>query len=499
MNQNKKMDRTILIAGAGMGGLATAMRLASKGYSITVLEKNKQAGGRLNQIKKDGFTFDTGPSFFSMSFEFKEFAEDCNMELPFEFVELDPLYAVNFGGSPKTYLLHKDLKKLAAQFEEDEPDFEEKMERYLEKCGQLFHDTIDVVVKQNFDSMIGYIKSLMQVNPAHLPVLARKFNKQVYRYFDSKEARRIISLVAFFLGRTPFDTPAIYTLLSYTEFRHDGYYNVKGGMYKIVEGLVAELEKRGVVFHYDTEIVNFVGEGDRLGALIDRNGKEWAADAYVINADAAVFRGSVLKRKAYSPKKLDKKEWTMGYLTVYLGIKDKLPEEVHHHNYFLGDNFDEYAKDVYKNPGTLEKPYYYVNVLSKYNAECAPDGCESIFIVCPVPDLRYKPDWSDRDAIVDSIIDDLSERVKMDIRSRIISKTVYTPVDWQDQFNLHRGSGLGLSHNLWQIGPLRPKNYDEVYENLFYVGASTAPGAGLPMAVISSKLAFERVERMFGG
>lgn len=489
------MKKSVIIAGAGLGGLATALRLATQGYQVRILEKNHQAGGRLNQLKKDGFTFDTGPSFFSMSYEFKAFAEDCNIELPFEFVELDPLYAVNFSGSPKTYLLHKDIKKLAAQFEEEEPDFEEKMEKYLEKCGQLFHDTIDVVVKQNFNSMLHYLRSLMQVNPAHLPVLVRKFNKQVNRYFDSTDARRIISLVSFFLGRTPFDTPAIYTLLSYTEFRHDGYHNVRGGMYRIVEGLVKELEKHGAEIEYNTEITSFEGRDDQLEALIDQNGKRHTADIFVANADAAVFRGSILNRKSYSVKKLDKKEWTMGYLTIYLGIRGKL-ENIHHHNYFLGDNFDEYASDIYKNPDTLQKPYYYVNVLSKHNKECAPEGCESVFIVCPVPDLRYKPDWSDRDAIVDSIIEDLGKRIGKDIRDDIISRTVYTPLDWQEQFNLHRGSGLGLSHNLWQIGPLRPKNYDEQFKNLFYVGASTAPGAGLPMSIISSKLAVERITQM---
>ncbi|MEE4257615.1 MAG: phytoene desaturase family protein [Bacteroidales bacterium] len=489
----KNTDNNVIIVGAGMGGLATALRLASRGYKVTVLEKNAQSGGRLNQIKKDGFTFDTGPSFFSMSYEFDELAADSKIKPPFEFVELDPLYAVNFSGNPKTYLLYKDISKLASQFSEEEPDFEEKMNRYLEKCGRLFHDTIDIVVKQNFDSLGSYLKALMQVNPEHLPVLVRKFNRQVNRYFDSKEARRILSLVAFFLGRTPFDTPAIYTLLSYTEFKHDGYYNVKGGMYRIVEGLVDELKKMKVEFSYDTEILGYEKKGDQLSALIDQSGKKWTADIYVVNADAAVFRGNVLNRRKFTPKKLDRKEWTMGYLTIYLGIKGKLPG-VHHHNYFLGDNFDEYAKDVYKNPDTLQKPYYYVNVLSKHNPGCAPDGCESVFIVCPVPDLRYKSDWSDRDAIVDSIIDDLGKRIGQDIRPDIISKTVYTPEDWQEQFNLHRGSGLGLSHNLWQVGPLRPRNYDEEFRNLFYVGASTAPGAGLPMAVISSKLVTERVE-----
>ncbi len=127
------------------------------------------------------------------------------------------------------------------------------------------------------------------------------------------------------------------------------------------------------------------------------------------------------------------------------------------------------------------------------NDVCAPQGCESLFIVCPVPNLKHKSDWSDRDVIVDSIIDDFSNRIGTDIRPSIITRTVYTPLEWQEQFNLFRGAGLGLSHDFTQIGALRPSNFDEKFKNVFYVGASTAPGAGLPMAVISSKLAYQRV------
>lgn len=487
------MKKSVLVVGAGLGGLATALRLAKKGFKVTIIEKNHQAGGRLNQIKKDGFTFDTGPSFFSMSYEFEEFARDCGIKLPFEYFELDPLYTVNISDNPKTYFLHKDLKKLAEQFKEQEPDFEIKARKYLTQSGKAFHDTVDKVIKRNFDSLFIYFITLAQVNPIHLPLLFRSFWKQVNRYFTSKEARQIISLVAFFLGRTPFDTSAIYTLLSYTEFKHDGYYNVKGGMYKIVEGLLEELKKAGVEIVYNVEIIDFVANGKKLEQVIDSQGKSWSADIILVNADAAVFRSKVLKHPKYSVEKLDKMNWTMGYLTFYLGIKTKLPQ-VHHHNYFLGSNYEEYANNVMQNPDSLQKPYYYVNVLSKNNPECAPDGCESLFFVCPVPNLLYKPNWDDRDQIVNSVIADFSQRIGKDIESEIVSKTIYTPIDWQNKFNLHRGSGLGLSHKIMQIGGLRPPNYDEKFKNVFYVGASTIPGAGLPMAIISSKLAFERIE-----
>ena len=489
------IGKNVLVVGAGIGGLATALRLAKRGFKVEIIEKNGQAGGRLNQLKKDGFTFDTGPSFFSMSYEFKEFAKDCNIELPFKYIALDPLYTVNFSRSPKTYRLYKDIHKLAEQFKDVEPDFEIKMRKYLKNGKALFNDTVDIVIKENYNSVFAYLLTLMKVNPVHLPILFRNFWQQVCRYFSSNDAREIISLVAFFLGRTPFDTPAVYTLLSYTEFEHDGYYNVEGGMYKIVEGIVEELRKENVTITYNTEIVDFVANGRKLDCLVDQNNRQWKSDIVVVNSDAASFRGRIFKRPKFSMEKLDKMEWTMGPLTIYLGLKCKLPQ-VEHHNYYLGDNFKEYANRVFQSSGTLQKPYYYVNVLSRNNPDCAPEGCESLFFVCPVPDLRFKKNWDDKDVIVNSILADFSRRINQDILPEIVSKTIYTPVDWQNQYNLHRGSGLGLSHKMLQIGAFRPTNFDEVFKNVFYVGASTVPGTGLPITMISSKLVVKRIEKL---
>jgi phytoene desaturase len=489
------IGKNVLVVGAGIGGLATALRLAKRGFKVEIIEKNGKAGGRLNQLKKDGFTFDTGPSFFSMSYEFKEFAKDCNIELPFKYIALDPLYTVNFSRSPKTYRLYKDIHKLAEQFKDVEPDFEIKMRKYLKNGKALFNDTVDIVIKENYNSVFAYLLTLMKVNPVHLPILFRNFWQQVCRYFSSNDAREIISLVAFFLGRTPFDTPAVYTLLSYTEFEHDGYYNVEGGMYKIVEGIVEELRKENVTITYNTEIVDFVANGRKLDCLVDQNNRQWKGDIVVVNSDAASFRGRIFKRPKFSMEKLDKMEWTMGPLTIYLGLKCKLPQ-VEHHNYYLGDNFKEYANRVFQSSGTLQKPYYYVNVLSRNNPDCAPEGCESLFFVCPVPDLRFKKNWDDKDEIVNSILADFSRRINQDILPEIVSKTIYTPVDWQNQYNLHRGSGLGLSHKMLQIGAFRPTNFDEVFKNVFYVGASTVPGTGLPITMISSKLVVKRIEKL---
>ncbi|MBN2861896.1 MAG: NAD(P)/FAD-dependent oxidoreductase, partial [Bacteroidales bacterium] len=175
------MAKNVLITGAGLGGLATALRLTKKGYKVEIIEKNNQAGGRLNQLKKDGFTFDTGPSFFSMSYEFTDLAKDCNISLPFSYYSLDPLYTVNFNNSSKVYNLYKDLKKLAAEFRDEEPGFENSMKKYLDKSGSLYHDT-NIVIKSNYNSLLHYFLTLPRVGPAHIGTLFRSFWTQVARY-----------------------------------------------------------------------------------------------------------------------------------------------------------------------------------------------------------------------------------------------------------------------------------------------------------------------------
>jgi len=480
-----------MIIGTGLGGLTTGLRLAKLGYSVEMIEKYHQPGGRLNQLKKDGFTFDTGPTFFSMSYEFRSFAGDCGIDMPFEFVELDPLYSVSFSGRDKYYLVYKDIDKLAAEFA-DEPFFKERVNRYLDDAGRFFHATEYPVVKRNFYSLFSYAAALAQVPLSHSPKLFRSYWRHVGKYFSSYEAKVIFSLVAFFLGSTPFETSAVFSLLNYTELKHDGYYNVKGGMYKIVEGMLHELQKCGVAIHYNTEIVDFIEKNNRISSFVDQYNKRWEADQYVVNADAASFRGSVLRRKKFSEEKLDKMKWTMAPFCLYLGVKGKI-DAIHHHNYFLGTDFTQYAQSVFSKWDVSRRPYYYVNVPSKHNPNTAPGGCESLFVLYPVADLRYKPSWDDRERVAMNLISDLSEKTRYDIKSNLLSMTILDPANWRDAFNLYKGSGLGLAHNMAQLAYFRPSNKDEKLKNLYYVGASTVPGTGLPMVTISSKLVVERI------
>ncbi|MBS1517801.1 MAG: phytoene desaturase [Bacteroidetes bacterium] len=484
--------KDIIIVGSGLGGLSAALRLSSKGYNVKILEKNNSAGGRLNQYKENGFTFDVGPSFMSMTYEFDELFRYCGIENPIKLKVLDPLYEVYFEGRQEPYRIWKDLDKLAHEFEDIEPDFRIKAERYLKRASEFFHDTEDKVVKSNFNGLTDYFLKISRVPLKHLPYLKKKLWTLLSETFDSQVVKVIFSLVAFFLGSTPFKTPSIYSLLNYTEFIHNGYWRVEGGMYRIVEEIVKVLNERGVEIIYNTEVSDFHNTNGSMEYLLDKNGKRWNADVYLINADAASFRGQILRRKKYSETALDKMDWSLAPFTVYLGVRGKI-DNLYHHNYFLGNDFTKYADKIFTSSVIPSNPYYYVNMPSYHEKQCAPEGCENIFILCPVPDLRYKKDWKDSEEFADRIIDDLSSRINFNIKENLMVKKIMSPEEWESEYNLYRGSGLGLSHGMNQIGGFRPSNKDEKFSNLYYVGASTVPGTGLPMVLISSKLATERI------
>jgi len=483
-----------LIVGTGLGGLATALRLSRRGYEVEMVEMYKQAGGRLNQLKSAGFTFDMAPTFFSMSYHFDEFVRDAGIEMPFRFVKIDPLYNVSFRGSDRRFVIYKDLDRLAEQFEDIEPGFRDRMEQFLASSGALFEDIEKGVLSKNFRSLPDFLFQMTKLPVKHTPKVLRSVWGEMSRYFTSYEVRVIFSLVSFFLGSTPFDTPAVYTILSYTEMVHDGYHNVEGGMYRIVEGLLREAEKAGIKIHYNVTIAGYEADRRRNMAFTDTDGKRWEADFFVVNADAAMFRGRVFNRPAFSDDRLDKMQWTLAPLTMYLGVKGRM-ENIHHHNYFLGNkDYETYSRGIFRNKVSLDKPYYYVNANAIFNKQSAPEGCENLFILVPVPDLRFKPDWSDRDRIADAVIKDLSERTGHNIEANLLTKVVLDPVNWQNMFGLYRGSGLGLGHKMTQVGGFRPSNKDEVFSNVWYTGASTVPGTGLPMVIISSKLVVQRID-----
>ena len=314
--------KKITIIGSGLGGLSTALRLSKdSNYKITILEKYSTPGGRLNTMTQDGFKFDMGPSFMSMTYEFDRLFEDAGIENPLKMKELDPIYQVYFENKKDPYKIFKDLKKLEEEFKNVEPDLAKKLDKYLSRAGDFFHDTELQVVQSNYKGMLDYFLKMSKVPFKHIPYLFRTMWQELDKNFSSDEIKIIFSLVAFFLGSTPFQTPSIYSLLSYTEMRHNGYWSVNGGMYNIVNSIVKVLIERGVEFHYNTEVVGIGNNNGRLSEVVDQNGKRWQSDIFISNSDAASFRGKILGREKFREEKLDKMHWTLSPFTIYLGCK----------------------------------------------------------------------------------------------------------------------------------------------------------------------------------
>ena len=263
-------------------------------------------------------------------------------------------------------------------------------------------------------------------------------------------------------------------------------------MYEIINTLIKEIDLRGIPVHYNREIVSFRKHDGQVISLVDNKGNHYAFENYIINMDAALFRSKILQRKTYSPQMMRNMKWSMGFLTFYLGIDVELPQ-LNMHNYFIGKDDKDKNMKSFRSDVIPDNPYFYVNVCSKMNEKAAPEGSEALMFVVPVPNLINRKNWDDKQQIVDSIIKEFGDRIGLDLSSHIVTQHIMTPVDWSDQFNLYAGAGLGLNHSMWQTGYFRPENKDEVYENLYYTGASTVPGIGLPMAIISSRLTTERL------
>jgi len=486
-----------LVVGAGIGGLTAAMRLVKSGYEVEIVEKFHQAGGRVNLLQEDGFTFDSGATMMGMSYELKEFERDCQIQLPFKMVELNPLFDVIFEGSPKPYRISKNLTRLGKEFDDLEKNFPDKAKKFLHASGRLFHDSFPLLFKKNISNFFEHFISIAQLPYKHFPRFFRPYWQELGKYFQSDKVKQILSLPALFNGSTPFEISSFFSFLSYNQMKFDGNYSIEGGVYQLVQSLIDELVKNNVKIHYNTEIIDFVSENNKIKHLIDKNSRKWHADLFLINADACVFRNKVLKHPAYDATALDKMNWSMAPFSIYLGLSCKLPQ-LSQNTCVINPSFKEYAGKNLKHLLALDKPYYYVNIPSKANPHLAPLGCEAVMIQCLVPNLKYKKSWVDKKSVAENIIQDLSYKISLDLESFVLYEKIQTPEDWEQNFGLWRGSGFGPSLKLNQIGGFRTKNYDEKFQNLFYCGASTIPGNGIPMVIISSKLACERIWKKFG-
>lgn len=488
------MKQTALVIGAGIGGIATAARLAKNGYDVTVLEKNDTAGGRCNQFVKDGHRFDIGPTLFLMPEVWEETFASLGEKMGdhLELRRIDPTYKVYFDDGLQLELT-SDIGKMQTQLEAVEKTAFSGFLNYIAEGNKHYKVSLEKFVGRNFLNIFEYfsLKNLPLI--FQLKALGKHY-KNTSRFFKDERLKAAFTFQNMYLGLSPYDAPATYSLLQYTELAEGVWYPM-GGMYAGIEALVKIAEKLGVKFVYNAPVKKINVGKWKVESVETTDGRRLTADIFVGNADLPYIYKELLP-ESNEAKKLEDKLYTCSTIMFYWGVDKQYPQ-LGHHNVFLGGDYKASFDDIFEKHGLPQSPSFYVHAPARTDEASAPKGQDTLYVLVPVGhlDAKSKQDWQ---AIIkrarETVFARLAKEFNMtDLKEHIKFEEVYQPETWKNRFNLEKGAAFGLSHNFWQVGYLRPQNRHKQYKNMYFAGASTHPGTGLPIVLLSARLTTERI------
>lgn len=487
--------KEIVVIGAGIGGLAAAARLSKKGYRVTIFEKNSQPGGRVGLIDEQGYRFDTGPTLFLMPDTFAHTYQDLGerMEDHLELIRLDPTYRVHFQDG--SWLdLTGDLVQMREQLERIEPGSFEAYLNFLSEGYRHYQLSLNHFVGRNFDGWSDYFSL------SNLPLLFKlkalaKHHANTARFFRDPRLQAAFSFQNMYLGLSPFDAPATYSLLQYTELA-EGIWFPRGGMYQVIRSLTEIAKGLGVKFQYNAQVERILIGEDQAKGIVLENGEAIKADIVIANADLPYVYAELLPKESYTAK-LERKKYTSSALMFFWGLKDYRAAELLHHNVFLADQEFRISFDkIFKELTLPNEPSFYINAPARTDETFAPSGGDTLMVLVPTGHIDKN---NDQDLSVleerakDAVLARLEKLGIQDLQNHIDFQASWGPHYYKDTLNLAKGAAFGLSHNFTQIGYLRPHNQHPKYHNLYFVGASTHPGTGLPIVLISARLVVDRL------
>jgi len=482
-----------LVLGAGIGGIAAAARLARQGYKVTVVEKEALPGGRCNQLMRDGHRFDIGPTLFLMPEIFAETyaALGERMEDHLDLRRIDPTYRVRFDDGTQLSLT-SDVNTMQAQLEAIEPGSTDAYLRYLAEGSLHYRLSLEKFVGRNFYHLLDYFSL------ENLPLLFKlkalvKHYENIGHYFQDPHLKAAFTFQNMYLGLSPFDAPATYSLLQYAELGK-GVWFPMGGLYRVIESLAAIAQANGVRFLYNTPVTKIEVDGRQATGLILANGTRLTADVIVANADLPYVYRELLPDQAEADR-LEKLKYTCSAIMFYWGV-DRVYPQLDTHNIFLADDYRGSFDRIFKDHSLPDAPSFYIHAPTRVDLAAAPAGQDTLMALVPVGhiDAAADQDWNAlRDAARGRIVRRLADVGVRDLDQHLKFEVAYTPKDWLSLYNLAKGAAFGLSHNFWQVGYLRPHNRHAQYGNLYFTGCSTHPGTGLPMALLSARLTTERI------
>jgi phytoene desaturase len=484
------MKKDIKIIGSGFSALSAACYLAKNGHNVTVLEKNESIGGRARQLKKEGFTFDMGPSWYWMPDVFDRFFADFGKKTTdyYQLIKLNPAYRVYYGIN--------DFITIADNLEEIISDFES-----IEKgSGSLLRDFIGEA-KSNYDIAIKDLVYRPGVSPLELITVetAKKvgqffsnISKDVRKKFKSQRLIQILEFPVLFLGAKPSDTPSFYSFMNYADFGM-GTWHPKTGMFDVVRAIESLALELGVTFKTNANVEKINVHNNKVKSLII-NGQEIAADVVLSGADYHHTETLLdQKYRAYSEEYWNSRVFAPSSLLFYVGF-DKKIKNISHHALFFDVDFNQHAKDIYDDPKWPEEPLFYANFPSITDATAAPEGMESGFFLVPLaPGINDTEEL--REQYFDKIIDRFELLTEQSVKKNIIFKSSFCKNDFVSEYNSYKGNAYGMANTLLQTAFLRPKLKSKKVENLYFTGQLTVPGPGVPPALISGKLVSELIEK----
>lgn len=477
------MPKKITILGSGFSSLAAASYLAQAGHEVHIYEKNATLGGRARQYKRDGFTFDMGPSWYWMPDVFDRFFADFGKKTSdfYNISKLDPAYRVYFG-KHDSIAIGDSLGKIKETFEAIEPGSAQKLQEFIDDAGNNYEVAIkDLVYRPG-------VSPLELVTPQTIKKIGSFFStisRDVRKAFKNPKLIQILEFPVLFLGAKPSDTPSFYSFMNYADFGI-GTFHPKNGMHAVIEGMITLAESLGVQMHANSNVESIVNENNTATG-ITVNGKTIKADIVLSGADYHHTETLLPKNlRQYSETYWDKKTFAPSSLLFYVGFDKKL-EHVNHHTLFFDTDFDKHAVEIYDKPKWPGAPLFYANFPSISDTAMAPEGKEAGFFLIPLaPGLHDTQEL--REEYFDRIIYRLEELTGQSVKKNIIFKESFCVKDFVEQYNSYKGNAYGLANTLLQTAFLRPKLKSKKVANLYFTGQLTVPGPGVPPALISGKL-----------
>ncbi|MFH6768333.1 phytoene desaturase family protein [Gaetbulibacter aquiaggeris] len=480
----------ISIIGSGFSSLAASCYLAKKGYDVTIFEKNTTIGGRARQLKKEGFTFDIGPTWYWMPDVFERFFSDFG-KIPSDYYQLEklnPAYSVYFGVDD--YITIEDtIEKILIAFEIEEKGSSIKLQKFIDTA------------KSNYDIAIKDLVYNPGVSPLELVTFqtAKKVNqffsnikRDVRKEFKNDRLAKILEFPVLFLGAKPSDTPSFYSFMNYADFGM-GTFHPKNGMYEVILAIACLAKELGVTIKTDSPIEKIIIDNGQAKGIISK-GETILSDIVLSGADYHHTETLVDKTyRQYSENYWSKKTFAPSSLLFYVGFDKKLIN-VNHHTLFFDVDFDIHAEAIYDNPKWPENPLFYASFPSKTDVNSAPEGQEAgIFLIPLAPGLEDTPEL--REAYFEKIMTRFETLTSQKIKNHIIFKESFCINDFIKDYNSYKGNAYGMANTLTQTAFLRPKLKSKKVKNLFFTGQLTVPGPGVPPSLISGKLVADLITK----